>query len=138
MKSRFTFLSSGLKLLEWKESIFAVIGNGSLRVMIDTEGPLSFKGGVHICARALLDINLIWFGYIACLSQKGGRGHFTRSSDFYMPSLRLERGGVSILCLKPILCMVTEPALCKMLCQPNYRKPPKLRRKIRVRYLACF
>jgi hypothetical protein len=29
----------------------------------------SFIGGVHIGARALLDINLIWFGYIARLSQ---------------------------------------------------------------------
>ncbi len=26
---------------------------------------LSFIGGVHIGARVLLDINLIWFGYIA-------------------------------------------------------------------------
>ncbi len=28
-------------------------------------------GGVHIEARALLDINFIWFGYIAHLFQKG-------------------------------------------------------------------
>ncbi len=33
---------------------------------------LSFVGGVHIGARALLVINLIWFGYIASLSQWGG------------------------------------------------------------------
>ncbi len=30
--------------------------------MIDLEGPLSLLGGFHIGARALLDINLIWFG----------------------------------------------------------------------------
>ncbi len=39
-----------------------------------TELALSCKGGVHIGARALLDINLIWFGYIARLSQLGGGG----------------------------------------------------------------
>jgi hypothetical protein len=31
--------------------------------------------GVYIGARALLDISLIWFGYIARLSQWGGGGH---------------------------------------------------------------
>ncbi len=48
-----------------------------------------------------MDRNLEWFGYIARLSQwgGGGRGHFTRSNDFYLPSLRLEGGGVvSTLC----------------------------------------
>jgi hypothetical protein len=36
---------------------------------------LLLTDGVHIGARALLDINLIWFGYISCLSQRwGGRG----------------------------------------------------------------
>jgi hypothetical protein len=44
-------------------------------------------------ARALLDINLIWFGYIARQSQWGGGGYFSRSNDFYLPSLRLEGGG---------------------------------------------
>jgi hypothetical protein len=34
-------------------------------------------GGVPIGVRALLDINLIWFGYIARLSQWEGRGCFT-------------------------------------------------------------
>ncbi len=36
-------------------------------------------GGVHIGARALLDINLIWFGYIR---EEGGVLH--RSHDFYL------------------------------------------------------
>jgi hypothetical protein len=38
--------------------------------MIDIEGPLiiSLEGGAHIGARALLDIELIWYGYIARLS----------------------------------------------------------------------
>ncbi len=45
-----------------------------LRVMIDIEGhcvssALSLIGGVHIGARPMLVINLIWFGYIARLSQ---------------------------------------------------------------------
>ncbi len=45
-----------------------------------TRGPLEivhhfrFKGGVHIGARALHVLNLIWFGYIARLSQWGGGG----------------------------------------------------------------
>ncbi len=45
--------------------------------------------------RALLDKNLIWFGYIACLSQCGGGagGYFTSSNDFYLPSLLLEKWG---------------------------------------------
>jgi hypothetical protein len=48
---------------------------------------------VHIGARALLDINLIWFGYIDRL------GCCTHSIDFYLPSLSIEEGGgVSILC----------------------------------------
>jgi hypothetical protein len=49
-------------------------------------------GGVHI-TKALLDINLIWFGDIARLSQWEGGGYFTRSSDLYLPSLRLGGGG---------------------------------------------
>jgi hypothetical protein len=32
---------------------------------------LSLKGGVYIGSTVLLDINLIWFGYIARLSQWG-------------------------------------------------------------------
>jgi hypothetical protein len=45
-----------------------------------TRGPpeyssaLSFIGGVHIGARALQVLNLIWFGNIARLSQWGGGG----------------------------------------------------------------
>ncbi len=35
---------------------------------------LSFIGGVHIGARALLDPKLIWFGHITRLSQWGGGG----------------------------------------------------------------
>ncbi len=35
---------------------------------------LSFKEGVQIGAKALLDVNLIWFGFIARLSQCGGGG----------------------------------------------------------------
>ncbi len=46
--------------------------------------------GAHIGARALLDINLIWSGYIARLSQWGGVGCFTLSNDF---CLRLEGMG---------------------------------------------
>ncbi len=57
--------------------------------------PTSVLGVVHMDARALLDINLIWFSYIACLMPipLGRRGYFTRSNDFYLPSLRLEEGG---------------------------------------------
>jgi hypothetical protein len=45
-------------------------------------------GGVHIGAKTMLDISLILFGYIACLSQwEGGC-----SNDFYLPSRRLEEG----------------------------------------------
>jgi hypothetical protein len=52
---------------------------GSLRVMNDSKGPTelvqhSAHGGVPIGARALLDILLIWLGYIDRLSQwrRGG------------------------------------------------------------------
>jgi hypothetical protein len=52
----------------------------TLKVMNFLEGPtelaLSFIGGVHIGTRALLDINLLWFGYTR--SQWGGGGCFTR------------------------------------------------------------
>jgi hypothetical protein len=53
---------------------------------------LSLTGRVHIGARALLDMNLIWFGFIARLSQ------WIVSNDFYLPSLRLEGGGGSASC----------------------------------------
>ncbi len=53
----------------------------SLRVMVDryrgiTElvRKLSLIERVHIGARALLDINLIWFGYFARFSHLGGGG----------------------------------------------------------------
>jgi hypothetical protein len=48
---------------------------------------------VHIGARALLDIKLEWFGYIARLSQWGGGRCFTRSNYFYLNSERLKEGG---------------------------------------------
>jgi hypothetical protein len=43
----------------------------SLRVMRDdyVSSALSLIGGVHIGVRALLDINMIWFGYITRLPQ---------------------------------------------------------------------
>ncbi len=47
--------------------------------MIDLEGAvssaISLIGGFHIGVKALLDVNLIWFGYIARLSQLGGGGY---------------------------------------------------------------
>jgi hypothetical protein len=52
---------------------------------------LLFIEGVHIGARALLGINLKWFGYIARLWWGGE--YFTRSNDFYLPSLCLEGDG---------------------------------------------
>jgi hypothetical protein len=45
-------------------------------------------------AKALLDINLIWFGHISRLSHWGGEGYFTRSNDFYLHSPILEGGAV--------------------------------------------
>ncbi len=36
---------------------------------------------------------LIWFGYIARLSPRGGGGYFTCSNNFYLPSRRLEEKG---------------------------------------------
>jgi hypothetical protein len=38
------------------------------------QSALSFIGGVHIGARALHVLNLIWFGYITRQSQWGGGG----------------------------------------------------------------
>jgi hypothetical protein len=51
---------------------------------------------VHIRARALLDINLIRFGYISRLSQWGGGGYYTLSNYFYLPSLRLGGGVITL------------------------------------------
>jgi hypothetical protein len=42
---------------------------------------------------ALLDINFRRLCYIDRLSQWGGGMYFTRSNNFYLPSLRLEEGG---------------------------------------------
>ncbi len=41
-------------------------------------------------------LNLIWFGYIARLSQWGGGGLFPRSNDFYLPLLQVEEGGQGV------------------------------------------
>ncbi len=63
--------------------------------------------GVHIGARALLVIYLIWFGYFARPPVGRRRGYFTRSNFFYLPSrcLRERLGkGVSTLCFSPYLC----------------------------------
>jgi hypothetical protein len=62
-------------------------------------------GGVHIGARALLDMNFIWFGYIARLFQLGGGGiSFVQMiSTCLRYTLRKGwdgGGGVSTLCLK--------------------------------------
>jgi hypothetical protein len=57
-----------------------------------TSGNSAIIGGVHIGARALLDIILIWFGYTARLSQGGRGGYLTCSNDFYLQSRRLEGG----------------------------------------------
>ncbi len=51
----------------------------SVRVMIVSRGPTELiqqfrlSGVVHIGSRALLDINLIWFGYITRLSHLPSR-----------------------------------------------------------------
>jgi hypothetical protein len=37
-------------------------------------------------------ISSIWLGYIVCLSQWGGRGSFTSSNCFYLPSRQLHEG----------------------------------------------
>jgi hypothetical protein len=50
--------------------------------------------GVFTFGATLLDIKFIWFGYITRLRiTLGRRGYFTRSNDFYLPSLPLEKGG---------------------------------------------
>jgi hypothetical protein len=50
--------------------------------MIFLLSALSLIGGFQIGAKALLDVNLIWFGYIARLSQwRGGMVIFPRSDD---------------------------------------------------------
>jgi hypothetical protein len=40
----------------------------------------------------MFDIKSLWFGYIARQFRSGGGGYFTRSNDFYLPSLRSEGG----------------------------------------------
>ncbi len=59
--------------------------------------------GSFIDARALTDINLISFGYIACLSHWGGGGHFTYTNDYYLHSLPLEEGGLGSAPCDPYL-----------------------------------
>jgi hypothetical protein len=57
---------------------------------------LSFIGGVHFGARALHVLNLIWFGYIARLSQWGGGNLLVQMISTCRPSRR-GRGGVGTL-----------------------------------------
>ncbi len=73
------------------------------KVMISIEGPLSYFGispigGVYIGEGGAAKHLSICFGYIARLSQWGGRGYFTCTNDFYLPSRRLEGGGGSAPC----------------------------------------
>ncbi len=59
-----------------------------------------FIGGVHIGARALHVLNLIWFGYIARLSQWGKRVVIS-SFKWFLPAVatcRGRKGGGSALC----------------------------------------
>ncbi len=48
---------------------------------------------------ALQDI-LIWFGYIACLSQWGEGCILPGANDFYLSLRRLKEGGESELCAR--------------------------------------
>jgi hypothetical protein len=73
--------------------------SSTLRVLIEIEGAqskfsISSIGGVHIGVRALLVIYLIWFGFIAHLSQWGGGGIFLLVR-IYLPSQSPEEGGES-------------------------------------------
>jgi hypothetical protein len=43
----------------------------------------------------------MWFGYIARLSQMGGGGYFTHSSDFYLPALLRKASVKNKVCCKP-------------------------------------
>jgi hypothetical protein len=54
---------------------------------------LSFIGGVHFGARALHVLNLIWFGYIARLSQWGGGNLLVQMISTCRPSRRGRGGG---------------------------------------------
>ncbi len=67
----------------------------NIRVMraLWVSSALSLIGGVHIGAIALLDINLIWFGYIARLSQWGGGGYFPGSYHSTCLRCTWEKGG---------------------------------------------
>ncbi len=86
---------------QWLETLRTVISRFNLRVMNKLKGPMSwfstlvYRGSSHRRKSAVWHKFkiLIWFGYIARLSHCGWRGYFTRSSDFYLPSLRLGRGG---------------------------------------------
>jgi hypothetical protein len=90
---------------QWRETLRTVILRFNLRVMNKLKGPMSwfitfvYRGSSHRRKSAVWHQFkiLIWFVYIARLSQCGWRGYFTRSIDFYLPSLRLGGGGVSTL-----------------------------------------
>jgi hypothetical protein len=57
-----------------------------LSTLFSSAGSLPLIG-----ARALLDINLIWFGYIADLSQWGGGGYY--SFKWFLPAVASLKGG---------------------------------------------
>jgi hypothetical protein len=64
-------------------------------LLLTVELLLLVIGGLHIGARALLDINVIWFGYIARLSRGGGGILLVQVISRYLPLFRLEGGGGS-------------------------------------------
>ncbi len=76
---------------------------GNLRVLIKIERAQWVSSALSLTLTSLtsaqercLTIKFIWFVYIARLSHRGGRGYFTRSNDFYLPSRRLYRKGEGI------------------------------------------
>jgi hypothetical protein len=67
------------------------------RTLSVVRSALLLIGGVHIGARALLDINLIWFGYISRLSHEVGRGRGFYSFNVFAALRGRGGGGVSTL-----------------------------------------
>ncbi len=80
---------------------------------------LPLIGGVHIGARALLDINLIRCGHIARISQFGGAGLFY-SFKWFLPAFAARGRGSAPCAEKPLTVRRKYRMNCILLTVYNY------------------
>jgi hypothetical protein len=79
--NRFFWDSHWLEI--WSNHFYPSMGPNGGSVAMDSEFTVVYRES-HISAKSLHVQNLIWFGYIARISQWGGGAQFPRSNYFFL------------------------------------------------------